>query len=215
MHKRGRFLVLEGIKGAGKSTHAKLLTAHLGQELGAAQVISTREPGGCAKGDQLRALLLHNQGQEAQAWLPISEALLIATARHQHCQEVIVPACARGCWVVCDRFFLSTLAYQGAGRGVSRAILEQLQAIAAGDLRPDLTIILEPSWPPHNPTSGLLNGYDHAFSQRVARAYQAFTSSAEGALLRLSVAGSMSDVHARLWQDLQARFPELRNSSPL
>lgn len=134
----GRFITLEGGEGAGKSSHARLLAEALrGAGL---DVLETREPGGSPGAEQIRELLIHGP---AERWDPMSEALLHFAARHDHLERVIRPALARGRWVVCDRFADSTLAYQGYGHGLGREVIARLYALAVGDFKPDLTVILD------------------------------------------------------------------------
>lgn len=132
---RGRFISLEGIDGAGKSTQHVWLVEHL-REQGHA-VVATREPGGTPLGEQLRALLL------AEPMHLETEALLMFAARREHIAQVIEPALARGDWVVCDRFVDASFAYQGGGRGLSWKKLEALANWVLGDLQPDLTLIFD------------------------------------------------------------------------
>lgn len=138
---RGKFIVLEGCEGAGKSTQAKLLAEGLAAE--GYSVVSTREPGGRIGDDpgiaKIRALLV----ESGNNWTPRTEMLLFAAARHEHVARVIRPALAEGKTVVCDRFTDSTLAYQGYGRGLGAELCERLRDIACEDLRPDLTVVVD------------------------------------------------------------------------
>jgi len=135
MAQRGRFITLEGIDGAGKSTHAKTLADAI---RGAGHdVVMTREPGGTKIGETLRELLLR---------VPMThdtEALLMFAARREHLDQVIRPALARGAWVVCDRFTDATYAYQGGGHGVPVKDIEALETIVHGDFMPDLTLLFD------------------------------------------------------------------------
>lgn len=134
----GKFITLEGGEGAGKSTQA----ARLGDRLRAAghDVVVTREPGGAPGADAIRALLVSG---DTGRWDPVSEALLHFAARRAHLVETVWPALQAGQWVVSDRFADSTIAYQGYGHGVPREQLDALYAMAVGDFRPDLTLILD------------------------------------------------------------------------
>lgn len=134
---RGRFITLEGVDGAGKSTHATWLTAQLAAQ--GHRVTSTREPGGTPLGEELRRMLLH---------VPMThdtEALLMFAARREHLEQVIRPALARGDWVVCDRFTDATYAYQGGGHGVPCARIAALESWVHGDCQPDLTLLFDVS----------------------------------------------------------------------
>lgn len=140
---RGRFIVLDGLDGCGKSTQMQ----HLSQWLPAsglmppgARLIGTREPGGTELGRAVRELLLQTSRERAPA--PTAELLLYAADRAQHVETLIRPALERGDWVLSDRFSGSTMAYQGYGRGLDRRLIEQLEAIATTGLQPDLTLWL-------------------------------------------------------------------------
>jgi dTMP kinase len=144
MGRRGRFLVLEGIDGCGKSTQLERLRLWLptsGLMPSGVELLVTREPGGTELGQALRQLLLHPPGDAA----PVStaELLLYAADRAQHVQQRLEPALAAGHWVLSDRFSGSTAAYQGYGRGLPLPLIAQLAAIATGGLQPDLTLLLE------------------------------------------------------------------------
>lgn len=138
---RGRFLVLEGIDGCGKTTQLEALAAWLpasGLMPEGTRLIVTREPGGTPLGLALRQLLLHPPGEAAPG--STAELLLYAADRAQHVDALIRPALAAGHWVLSDRFSGSTAAYQGHGRGLSLALIEQLEQVATAGLQPDLTL---------------------------------------------------------------------------
>jgi dTMP kinase len=135
---KGKFIVLEGIDGSGKTTQLKLLGDKLkGRGL---LVLHTREPGGTRIGDKIREILLNPEYQEL---VPRAEAFLYAAARAQHVAQVILPALAKGTIVLCDRFLDSSLAYQGFGRGIEVSLLERINEPATDGLVPDLTIVLD------------------------------------------------------------------------
>ena len=141
---RGRFVVLEGIDGCGKTSQIQALAAWLpasGLLPPGAEVITTREPGGTPLGLALRQLLLHPPGDAAPG--STAELLLYAADRAQHVQQCIQPALEAGHWVLSDRFTGSTAAYQGHGRGLSLPLIRQLEAIATGGLAADLTLWLD------------------------------------------------------------------------
>jgi dTMP kinase len=131
----GRFITLEGIDGAGKSTHLAWLAAYLRAQGKA--VLVTREPGGTPLGENLRTLLLTEPMQ------PETETLLMFAARAEHLATVIRPALARGVWVLCDRFTDASFAYQGGGRGVAEERIAGLEAWVQVGLRPDLTLLFD------------------------------------------------------------------------
>jgi dTMP kinase len=137
----GWFITIEGPEGAGKTTQAVRLEAHLRDE--GLTVLRTREPGGTSLGERLRDLLLAGGPPDAATIDPLTDALLFSAARRQLVEEVIRPALEAGTTVVCTRFADSTLAYQGFGAGVALATLRSLERIATDGLRPDLTILLD------------------------------------------------------------------------
>jgi len=136
--KNGIFITFEGIEGSGKSTQAKMLASGLAAS--GVEVIATHEPGGTPISDRIRALLLDPGNTDMDA---TTELLLYAAARAQHLSQKIRPALARGAVVICDRFSDSTIAYQGFGRGIARELLDAVDAVATGHLRPHLTILCD------------------------------------------------------------------------
>jgi dTMP kinase len=132
---QGRFITLEGIDGAGKSTHAAWIAARIRAQ--GRKVVATREPGGTALGEKLRLMLLND------AMSRDTEALLMFAARREHLELVIRPALARGEWVVCDRFTDATYAYQGGGHGVPASRIGDLEQWVHGDCQPDLTFLFD------------------------------------------------------------------------
>lgn len=139
MSSRGKFIVVEGLEGAGKSTALdvikQLLTPHV------PELVITREPGGTRVGEVARELIKESLPQEPLD--PRAELLLFYAARVQLIEQVIRPAIARGAWVLADRFELSTLAYQGGGRKLSSAMIEHLSRFCIDDLQPDLILFLD------------------------------------------------------------------------
>ena len=132
---RGKFITFEGIDGAGKSSHVEWLATFLRDKGNVVHV--TREPGGTELGEKLRELLLHKSMHLE------TETLLMFAARREHLAKVIEPALSNGEWVVCDRFSDATYAYQGGGRGLDRAKLQQLEHWVHGHLQPDLTLLFD------------------------------------------------------------------------
>lgn len=138
MRPNGRFITLEGGEGGGKTTQIARLADWLRQR--GLDVVTTREPGGSPGAEEIRKLLVTGAGDR---WDGMTEALLMSAARRDHVEKTIRPALAAGRWVICDRFFDSTIAYQGYARGLPIPALEELTRIAIGDLVPDLTLILD------------------------------------------------------------------------
>lgn len=138
MEARGRFITLEGSEGVGKSTNIAVIADTL--RLLGIDCVTTREPGGTPFAEEIRQLLLSVRAEPVS---PNAELLLMFAARAQHLSELIEPALVRGLWVVSDRFTDATFAYQGGGRGMNTAVIEQLERIVQGSLRPDLTLYLD------------------------------------------------------------------------
>lgn len=136
---RGTFITLEGMDGAGKSTHLAWIPVFL--EARGVRVRLTREPGGTPLGEKLRRLLL----DKTYNLHPETEALLMFAARREHLDKVILPALEAGVWVVCDRFTDATYAYQAAGSGLSWTRVAELESWVQGQLQPDLTLYFDVS----------------------------------------------------------------------
>ncbi len=180
---RGRFITLEGMDGAGKSTHqpwiAQLLRAP-GRE-----IVQTREPGGTPLAEKLRHLVL------ADPMEPFSETLLMFAARAEHVAKLIAPALERGAWVLCDRFSDSTLAYQAGGKGVPRELVTRLAEQAHPGLHPDRTLVFDCSFDVSRARLGsagrALDRFEReerAFFERVRAVYREMAA-AEPARMRL------------------------------
>ena len=135
---KGLFITLEGGEGAGKSTQLAYIRQRI-EDAGISLHV-TREPGGTPLAEEIRVLLL---GQRDEAMIPDTELLLMFAARAQHLAQRIRPALARGDWVLCDRFTDATYAYQGGGRGIDFARIAVLEDWVQGELRPDLTLLLD------------------------------------------------------------------------
>jgi dTMP kinase len=201
----GRFITLEGGEGAGKSTQTRLLADALVQ-LGL-RVLRTREPGGAPGAEALRSLLLGGSVD----WSPQAETLLHFAARAEHVEKTIRPALDAGMWVVCDRFFDSTMAYQGYGQGADRDTIVALTALLR--LTPDVTIILDVSEPVATARQikrgGHADRYERLDALFHARANQGFRDIAKAAPERcVLIAGDAmeSAVHAAIMQALRQRL---------
>ena len=132
---RGKFITVEGIDGAGKSSHLDFIRDQVGSRAG--DVVMTREPGGTAAGEKVREIVLH------AAMNPKAEALLMFAARAEHVASVIEPALAAGRWVLCDRFSDATYAYQCGGRGLPREFVVGLERLVHPGLQPDATFLFD------------------------------------------------------------------------
>jgi dTMP kinase len=199
---KGRFITLEGVDGAGKSTHQKFVADYLAGH--GHHVIVTREPGGTDLAERLRETIL------TQAMAPTVETLLIFAARADHVARVIRPALDAGHWVVCDRFSDATLAYQGAGKGVSPGLLKSLGTATHPDLMPDRTLVFDCSFEIsrkrlQGKTLDRFEREDRAFFERVRAAYlerakaeparvRVIDAAADMAAIRKSLERNLSDL---------------------
>jgi dTMP kinase len=203
---RGRFITLEGIDGAGKSTHHPWLAERIAAR--GHTVVATREPGGTAIGEKLRALLLR------EPMTRDSEALLMFASRREHLETVIRPALARGDWVLCDRFTDATYAYQGGGHGVPLARIRELEQWIDGDSRPDRTFLFDVA--PHVSRERLdraqnagrdLDRFEievEGFFVRVRRAYIDRAAAEPGRFRVIDSSRSLEDVRGELEAELEA-----------
>jgi dTMP kinase len=203
MTRRGRFITLEGVDGAGKSTHVQFVADAIAASAGG-HVIVTREPGGTELAERLREAIL------AEPMAPLAETLLIAAARADHVARVIRPALEAGSSVVCDRFCDATVAYQGAGKGVPLELIDRLAEAAHPDLRPDLTLVFDCSYEVARrrlDSSGKqldrFEREDRAFFERVRNAYLS-RARAEPARMRvIDAAADVTRIRKQLQQALQ------------
>jgi dTMP kinase len=143
MTPRGKLITLEGVDGAGKSSHLQFIADQIamkGKEAGGRHIVVTREPGGTALAERLRKAILEEPMD------PVAETFLVFAARTDHVARVIRPAMQAGSWVVCDRFTDATLAYQGAGKGVPLELIERLGIAAHSGLSADRTLVFDCSY---------------------------------------------------------------------
>lgn len=207
---KGKFIALEGGEGAGKSTQARLLAEALRAR--GLDVVITREPGGTAGAEAIRALLL---GTEGEGWHPRAEALLFAAARSDHVERLILPATERGAWVICDRFVDSSRAYQGGGGGLSDAEVMDLHRIGSGGLLPDLTLLVEVS--PETAAARLdlrdagnadrIGGRGADYHAKVSAAFARFAEAEPARFARIDGNGSAEDVHRAVMAALAGLLP--------
>ncbi len=135
---KGKFITVEGIEGAGKSSNLPFVQAFI--EAAGKPLTVTREPGGTPVGEGIRRLLLEGHGE---GMTPATELLLMFAARAEHLHRVIQPALDSGRWVLCDRFTDATYAYQGGGRGIPQGHIAELESFVQGAVRPDLTLLFD------------------------------------------------------------------------
>ncbi len=214
---KGFFLTVEGIEGSGKTTQVARLDQRVrstGQN-----VVVTKEPGGTALGDRIRAILLDPQEEGMD---PLAELFLYAASRRQHVVELIRPSLERGAVVICDRFTDATLAYQGFGRLLELDRLRQINDLATDGLRPDLTVILDVAEGfgldrarARNAAAQLdhesrFEGEDLRFHRRVREGYLALAEAEPERYAVVDASGSADEVFGRLLEALRARAPRLR-----
>jgi dTMP kinase len=189
--KQGKFVSLEGVDGAGKSSHQKFIADFLATR--APHVIQTREPGGTDLAERLRKTIL------GEALTPTVETLLIFAARADHVARVIKPALDAGHWVVCDRFLDATAAYQGAGNGVPAELIERLGAAAHPGVMPDRTLVFDCPWEVSRErlagkTLDRFEQADRAFFDRVRAAYLARARAQPARLRVIDATAQMPDI---------------------
>jgi dTMP kinase len=202
MMNRGRYIALEGIEGAGKSTIQDHLAVALRRD--GTEVVTVREPGGTSVGEGIRTLLL--DGDDMGAW---TEALLFAAQRSQLAGEVIEPALHRGAWVIGDRSVYSSLAYQGGGRGLGIEAVRTVNRAGLGTTWPDLVIVLAV-----DPGAGLarqdgedrIGGQGYEFQQRVAGFYEELAAADPERVAVVDANGGLADVAERVVGLVQNRW---------
>jgi dTMP kinase len=207
---RGRLIVLEGVEGAGKTTQVRRLAAALAAL--PVPVLTVREPGQTPVGDEIRTIVLHGTYEMA----PRTEALLYMASRAELCERVVRPALDDGTTVVADRFFLSTYAYQAAGRGLPEDEVRAANAFATNGIVPDLTILLALSPQEGLRRAALRSGHDRIerasadFHGRVAHAFERSAEPAwqrahpeAGPIAVVRAEGSEDEVFARVWSRVE------------
>ncbi|HEY0907594.1 MAG TPA: dTMP kinase [Methylophilus sp.] len=203
---QGRFVVIEGLEGAGKTTAIQTVQQWLCEQ--GHPLVQTREPGGTPLAEQIRTLVKSVQQERVS---PITELLLMYAARAQLLDNVIRPALARGDWVLADRHDLSSRAYQGGGRQIPDEVLDPIRQLVLADLRPDLTLYLD-----IDPVIGLerarargeldrIEQEQLGFFQR-ARAKYLAVAAAEPNIVVIDAAKPLADVQQQLLQALEQHF---------
>ena len=209
---RGRFITFEGGEGSGKSTQIKTLAERLnGAER---RTLVTREPGGSPGAEIIRHLLLSGMGKLLG---PEAETLLFAAARDDHVHAVIEPALEQGIWVLCDRFFDSTRAYQGRLGKVDPGVLNAMQRVTIGDLKPDLTIILDvpvevgmqrAAARRGDGTPDRFEAEDRKFHEGLRDAYKQIAAAEPERCVLIDANAAAGVVAARVWTAVRDRFLE-------
>ena len=214
----GLFISFEGTEGSGKSTQVSLLAEHLRFE--GFTVRTIREPGGTPIGEEIRHTLKHSADNEAMT--AETELLLMNASRAQLVREVIRPTLAAGEIVICDRFYDSTIAYQGYGRQLDLKMVKAIIDVAVGDTRPDITLLFVV---PHEITADRLlkrqstlpfmrdriEEADRSFFERVAKGYQAIAAAEPQRIQKIDATGTIAEIKAFIWQTVKDRLPTQGN----
>lgn len=209
---RGRFITVEGGEGVGKSTNMEYICGLIRRR--GHEVLETREPGGTPLAERIRALLLEHGDEPLPA---TAELLLFFAARSLHVENLIRPALAVGTWVVCDRFTDATRAYQGWGRGLDMAFIDQLAERVHGDLAPDLTILLDApaevgmGRAEHRGAADRMEKEERDFHARIRRGYLALAEAEPGRFAVVDAGRPLQAVRARIEEALQ---PILHDRTP-
>ncbi|MBS7699251.1 MULTISPECIES: dTMP kinase [unclassified Chelatococcus] len=206
------FITFEGGEGAGKSTQIKRLAARL-QGAGV-DVVMTREPGGSPKAEQIRALLLAGA---AKRFGTLAEAVLFSAARIDHIDTLIAPALRRGTWVLCDRFVDSTRVYQGASGGIDPRQIAALERVVAGDVMPDLTVILDlpaeaglARAAARTGTAGASDRFEAeglGFHEKLREAFLSIAAAEPGRCVVIDATKDKDDVEEAIWTAVVERLP--------
>jgi dTMP kinase len=211
MMSKGCFITLEGTEGSGKSTQISFLADALRSQ--GYTVRTLREPGGTPIGEEIRHTLKYSKNNAAMT--AEAELLLMNASRAQIVREVIRPALAIGEIVLCDRFYDSTTAYQGYGRGLALSMVQTIIDFAVGDTRPDLTLLLQI---PHEVSEerrlarqatlpfirDRFEEGDRSFFQRVAQGYEALASAEPGRVKIIDGSGSVAAIRTAIWERVSA-----------
>ena len=198
---QGSFITIEGGEGAGKSTMMDRLAGWL--EVRGHSVVRTREPGGTALAEKIRAIVLDDQHAELSS---LSELLLVFASRAQHLEELIRPALVRGDTVVCDRFTDATWAYQGGGRQISADWIAALENMVHGDLQPDLTLLLDlpvEQGMKRASSRGEADRIEQESSEFFERVRQAYLTRAESMNDRFELIDASRDID-QVWSQVEA-----------
>jgi len=207
---RGRFISFEGGEGSGKSTQINKLAEQL--EAARLRTIVTREPGGSPGAEVIRHLILSGMGKLLGAE---AETLLFAAARDDHVRTVIRPALNQGTWVLCDRFSDSTRAYQGRVGHVAPGLLNAMERVTIGDLKPDLTIILDlpveiglrrAATRRGNAAPDRFESEDTKFHQNLREAYREIAAAEPERCVLIDASADVNTVAASVWAALRERF---------
>lgn len=211
------FITFEGGEGVGKSTQVRLFREYL--EKKGAEVVMTREPGGCDNALALRKLLVEG---DADQWDGMSETLMYSAARNEHLREVIRPELANGRWIVCDRFADSMHVYQGEGRGMDYAFLHSISNAVVGNTWPHLTIILDlpvetglyrARGRQVNMFENRFESIEDSFHERVRRGFLKIAEENPDRCRVVSADGEIQEVHSRVTEAFETFYQQLKVSA--
>jgi dTMP kinase len=198
---RGRFITLEGVDGAGKSTHVAWIAEQLRGRGHSVHV--TREPGGTPLAEKLRELIL------AEPMDALTETLLLFAARDDHVRSVIWPALSAGTWVLCDRFTDATFAYQGGGKGVPAELIAHLAQVSHDGLMPDLTLVFDCPYEVSRERLGRTGRIpdrfereNHEFFDRVRQSYLGLARADAERLRIVDATGPIEDIKKQIQQEI-------------
>ena len=212
MKKSGLFVTLEGPDGAGKTSVMSMLESRLKEK--GIRYTATREPGGIRISEMIREIILDRSNTEMDAR---TEALLYAAARRQHLVQVIEPALQEGRVVLCDRFIDSSIAYQGAGRGIGTEDVREINRFAIGNVMPELTLLLD--LPAEEGLARIERNRDKgrevnrldaeslAFHRTVQKEYAAIAENEPDRVIRIDASGTLEETAEKAWTALKSRLP--------
>jgi len=216
MTQKGLFITLEGGDGTGKSTQIRMLAAALAAA--GVEAVTTREPGGTPQAERIRDLLLQ---RDSGSFDPLTEAMLMFSARREHLVHKIWPEMEKGKWVISDRFADSTRAFQGYGMGLDAALIEKLYALVAGDFQPDLTFIfdidpeaglarsMKQKGQTQNATESTEDRYERmglAFHQRLRNGFLAIAKEYPDRCVIIDAAQDIATVHRQVLRVIEDRY---------
>ncbi len=206
--RRGRFIAIEGVDGAGKGVQSRLLLQAL--QAAGIDTLLTREPGGAPGAEEIRQLLVTGA---ADKWDAMTELLLVNAARRNHLQHTIWPALAAGRWVLSDRYADSTRAFQGFAGGLELALIDTMHSTVTGNFNPDLTLVLDLA-PELSLERTRARGDSEdrfekkglAYQQLVGEGFRALAARSPQTHALIDASGSVADVAARVWQVVSSRL---------
>lgn len=212
--RKGRFITVEGTEGVGKSTNMNFIR----ELLDTANIphIVSREPGGTPLAEEIRNVLVVPREEKM---CELSELLLVFAARAQHINQLIRPALERGEWVLCDRFTDATFAYQGAGRGLSTAVISSLQDMVQGELRPDCTVLLDAPVDVGMARAGARGELDrfeqekHTFFEKVRAGYLGRVAAEPERFRLIDASAELASVHREIAAALQPQIAAYQAAS--